>query len=85
MDSIYSNTPKTGITKNSKTSGSKVLFEDLSRGHLGFMQIIRVSQSCRLGSQVKFVPGCQMKSPLIYHVAMNCGCIERADPLKVFT
>ena len=57
MDYIYPNTPKTVITHNSKTSGSKVLFEDLSNGHLGFMQITRVSQSCRLGSQVEFVPG----------------------------
>ena len=57
MDYIYPNTPKTVITHNSKTSGSKVLFEDLSNGYLGFMQITRVSQSCRLGSQVEFLPG----------------------------
>ena len=57
MDYVYPNTPKTVITHNSKTSGSKVLFEDLSSGHVGFIQITRVSQSFRLGSQVEFVPG----------------------------
>ena len=55
MDPIYPNTPKTGITHNSKTSRSNVLFENLSSGHLGFMQITRVAQSCRLGSQAEFV------------------------------
>ena len=57
MGSIYPNTPKSGITHNFKTNGSKVFFYDLTRGHLGFMQITKVSQSCHLDSQVEFVLG----------------------------
>ena len=46
---------KIGITNNSKRSGSKELFKDLTSGHLGLMQITRVAQSCRLGSQAELL------------------------------
>ena len=34
-----------------------MLFYGLTSGHLGFMQITRVTQSYRLGSQVEFAVG----------------------------
>jgi len=54
MDSTYPNTPKTGITHNSKTGSSKVSFKNLTSGHLGFLQITR--------GQVEFVGPDETKS-----------------------
>ena len=55
MDSTYLNADKKrGITHNSKTSSSKVFIQNLTNGHLEFMQI---AYSSRLGSQPEFVLG----------------------------
>ena len=44
MDSTYPNSHKKGITHNYKTSRYKVLFSDLTSGHLEVMQITRVAE-----------------------------------------
>jgi len=35
----------------------KLIFQWWNSGHLGFMQIIKVAQSCRLGNQAEIVVG----------------------------
>ena len=42
---------------NLRYVAGKLLFQMGSDGHLGFMQITRVAQSCHLGNKAEFVLG----------------------------
>jgi len=57
MVSAYLNTHKKTYLHHFKVSGWKVIFQIGSDGHLGFMQITRVAQSCHLGNKAELVIG----------------------------
>ena len=57
MDFAYLNLTQSQRIHHSKVSGWKVNFPDVFCGHIEFMQIMRVVQSCQLSNKAEFVLG----------------------------